>query len=265
MSFNFKKSNKFLLILLFQLILLSVSILSCTVSFIPGEEPAYLLLQNRFGIHGLFWEVVVFLILYILLRVCIVLEPNILRIVTFWMYTISGIFIACHLASILICSGHQHKDDDALCLDSSPSVIRGQNAIYISAPLFVLSFLMVHMSNCYHRYYYADISLNYNDTNGIVWDAILQNALFIIFAACISVCIIDDITWDWKYAYAFLFTAGITTYINGFSTFIFMTTTTGKNDTHDMILQEDYWTVAALVFLQPLLFVEDTIKFCLTN
>ena len=238
----------FMFILLLQLLFLCVSIVICSVSwntFIPGEvqelEAANVFLYHM-GIRGMMWEFVSFVLASILLRVCIQLQPKILLILSLLCYTISGTFLVCHVACILICSG----DEGEGCTAMSPSTIRGQNAVFISVSLIFTSFFIIHILNYYTKVNVDDIVLN----------TIIQNSLFILFVACGSICIIDDNIWDWKYAYSFLFTLGITTYINSFSAFILVS---NHNQEHDM------WQTASLVFLQPLLFVEESIRICLTT
>jgi hypothetical protein len=88
-------------------------------------------------------------------------------------------------------------------------------------------------------------------------DSITLNVILILFIACGSVCVIDDNTWDWKYAYVFIFTIGMTSYINGISIFIYFS--------NDAKKAYDAWQLVAIVYLQPLLFIEEAIITCLTT
>jgi hypothetical protein len=233
----------FLCILLAQISFLASFVLSVTssVSSSSAHLDIALFFRRTIGFEegSLVLEGLVFIITTLFMRVFIEIYPRILLLLSLLFYTLSGSFIVAHLASLLVCA------DDDTCLDSDPDTERGRNTIYISAPLLILSFLLVHGMNFY-------LGLK-----GAVLQAIARNTMFILFTVSCAICILDDDVWDWKYAYAFLFTLGITTYLNGVSTFILVS--------KEGEIIQDVWQTAALVFLQPLLFVEESVKLCLTT
>lgn len=237
----------FLIILFVQLFFLSLFILLCSVSFIPEtsqELEAASAFRHYMGLRWMVWEVLCVFLASILMRVCLNVQPRILLILSIVLYTIVGTFVACHITSILICG----TTDGDVCALSDPSTIRGQRAIFVSTPWLTLSFIINHL-----MYY------NPKEESMIIWRTLLQNTFMIVFSACISVCIIDDSEWDWKYAFAFLFTLGVTTYINVFSTFIRF-----SKDFHSYE-DQDMWKLTAMIYLQPLFCLEESIKICLTT
>ena len=235
------QNKGFLCILLAQVSFLVLFVLSVTSVSSSTHLDIALFFRHTIAFEGetLFLEVLVFIITTLFMRVSIEIYPRILLILSLIFYTLSGSFIVAHLASLLVCA------DDDTCMYSDSDTMRGRNTIYLSAPLPILSFLLVHGMNFYMG------------LNGAVLQAIVRNTLFILFTVSCAICIIDDDVWDWKYAYAFLFTLGITTYLNGVSTFILIS--------KEAEIIQDVWQMTALVFLQPLLFVEESVKLCLTT
>lgn len=231
----------FLFILLAQISVLSLFIFSVTWHL--SDSSTHLIVPFFFSQHvnfeggGVFWEIIIFVITSILMRISMELYPRILLISALFAYTLSGSFIATHLASLLVVCTHD------TCVISD----YGKNTIYVSTPLLVIAFLFIHTLNIYQ-----DIKTQ----KEAVISAIARNTMIVLFIVCTSICIIDDSAWDWDYAYAFLFTLALTTYLNGFSTFILF-----SKEVHD----KDVWQMAALVYLQPLLFIEDSVKVCLTT
>ena len=259
----------FLIIVLAQLLVLCFSALfTCSWILETSSDRVILLgIANEFyynvGLHGMIWEIVVFFVISFFLRLSLYLYPRILLILSLILYTLSGTVITCHLSSVIICSEASYIFDESNigeksiasestttlhCDASSPSAIRGRSAIYISTPLILFSFLFAHMNNFISLHGLAFLEQS-------IIRSIIQNTVFILFIVCGCVCIIDDSVWDWKYAYTCLFTLGFTAYLNGVSTYILFSPNKGK----------DIWQTAALVYLQPLVLVEDSIKTCLTT
>jgi hypothetical protein len=244
----------FLLILLFQVLFLVFSILlTCLWT---NAERVLVVADALYHTQGLMsWGIVAFVSTSVCLRLSLHLYPRILLILSLLFHTVAGTVIACHLSSLILCNNFSHLyygegggDDIDIdgCNTASPSTVRGQNAVYISVPLLLFSFVAVHMINVHRPHNTEAQSVNVS---------IIVSTIFILFVECGSVCIIDDTIWDWKYAYACLFTVGFTVYLNGVSTYVLFTQRSEESDK---------WERAALVYLQPLLLMEDSVKACLT-
>ena len=221
-----------------QLFIIALGVLQ-TISWSSDAtlEAAYALQGNAYCMTA----AAAFLIASFFLRCSMYIRPRLLLVMTILLFTLSGTFVLCCLSSILVCSSSELFSDHCRC--NAESTVRGQNAVYISISLLVLSFFTIHYA--IHR------STN---TKGMVMDTIARNTMLIMFVSCASVCVIDDNIWDWKYAFAFLFTLGLTTYINTLSAFVF----------HSNETDNDAWQLVGLVYLQPFLFIEDSLKACLS-
>ena len=235
----------FLLIIMFQLLFIGLFVIY-VVSWSGDTTTQVLEVASTLqSLASCIFSAIAFLVTTLIMRCTLYLRPRLLLCFSLLLHTISSTWVICCLSSILVCSTNEVFSD--ACLSTSPSTIRGQNAAYISVSLLVLSFFLIHFAN----HIISDIQA----TSNRVIDTIARNSMLIIFISCGSVCIIDDVVWDWKYAFAFLFTLGITTYINTISTFVFY-----SNESSSI----DAWQLVALVYLQPFLFIEDSMKICLT-
>jgi hypothetical protein len=189
-----------------------LAILLCQVSFLA----AAVLSTGAFAealYRSQWWEGLAFALACVCLRLS--LHHRRLLWLALLLYTLAGTVLVCHLAALLL--------PDA----------QGRSALYISAPLLPLSFAVVHL----HR-------------ARTVRESVLLSAALILFVECASVCILDDRVWDWRYAYACLFTVGGAVYVNAVSTYVLL----------EKLSAEDAWQGAALVYLQPLLLVEDALR-----
>lgn len=236
----------FFAILFTQLVFLSCAIL-CTVSLRDGKKITVAdWLHNGMGTQGLVYEMGALFVTCVLMRGCMAMKRNdgesrVLPAGALVLYTLVGTFLICHLASLVICYTDNNKEKT--CLVTTPSIVQGQNAVYIATALLVPSFIFVH---AYFRHG--------GDPMGI--RVIITNTLFILFASCSGICVVDDYVWDWKYAYTTLFALGFTTYISGFSTFV---SPTKEEEAVDPLL------TTLVFFLQPFLLVETALRLCLSS
>lgn len=237
----------FLLILLTQLLFLSCAIF--LTASLHDDSGKILVLANwmhsDMGIVWIAYELAVLLGICILMRVCIHAREGkwrLLQIGSLVLYTISGALLICHLASLVIC--YSEGNAQRPCLASTPSSVEGRNAVYISTALLVPSFIFTHVIN-YESKSSGDL---------MSMRTIITNTLFILFATCSSICVIDDYVWDWKYAYTTLFTLGFTTYVSGFSTLVSFSQS-----------EADPVFITLFFFLQPLLLLETMLENCLTS
>jgi hypothetical protein len=246
---NTSVPHGFLWILLFQVLFLVFSVLlTCLWT---NAERVLVVADAFYHSQGLIsWGIVAFVSTSVFLRLSLHLYPRVLLILSLLFHAVSGTVIVCHLSSLILCNNFSHLYDGGGgdidgCSAASASTVRGQNAIYISVPLLLFSFVAVHLTNIRHPH----------ATEESVTLSIIVSTVFILFVECGSVCIIDDTIWDWKYAYACLFTLGFTVYFNGVSTYILFSQRSEESDK---------WQRAALVYLQPLLLMEDSVRACLS-
>ena len=248
----------FLLILLAQVFILSF-VLIFTASFTSKEGilDVAKVFYTEIGVYGLLWELGLLVLSCVFLRLCV---NNPSRhaplIASLVMYTAAGCLILSHLVSLLICYNTDAIEirSGAECLASSESGIRGRNAVYIGAGLLVPSFIFIHLLN------FRGGAQHFEKAEEMAEKAILVTTVMLIFTVCGIICIIDDSVWDWKYAYTFLFSLCISAYLSGFSTFIVF----NQEGEFATTSNHQYPHMAALFFLQPLLFLEASIKICLS-
>jgi hypothetical protein len=249
----------FLFIQLCQVLFLSGSMV-LTASFIAdgsqGLNIAHAFHKNLNAKEAIPVEIALFFTTCLLLRLFLNFKRTLLLLTTLILYTACGAFMVCHICSLVIC------DDEEECPVDSPIISRGRNAVYLGAILLILPLFVVYYINFIHNDILLDDHHEWSTmVEKISLVAIISNTIVVVFVACCTVCIIDDTVWDWRYGYALLFTLAITTYISGVSSYIlFEEKTVGfslEKTTRNALQTQ------VLIILQPLLFVEASIKLCM--
>lgn len=251
----------FLFVQLCQLLFLSGSMIF-TASFIAdGSQElniAHAFQKNLTSIEAISIEFGVFFSSCIFLRLLLYSKNTLLLLCSMIFYTICGAILVCHISSMIVC--HENEEQ---CLASSTQTFRGRNAVYLSAALLILPIFVNYYIDVTYSSSPSSETMN-DEGKNISFIAIISNSIIVIFVAICTICIIDDAVWDWRYAYAILFTLAITTYISGISSYILFEDHHNKSTL--FLLEKttrDALQIEALVILQPLLFVEASVRICM--
>ena len=169
-----------------------------------------------------------FVLSYILLRACLRTQGLLLCLL---LNTLGVSMMGCQIA-VWLCA-----------TDDTDTFKRGKLAIALGCMSLLVSFITIQF--VWLHYYWQQ---NEGAVNTIVMRIITQSTVIVCFIFGASIVVIDDRVWEWRYAYAILFTVLISAYLNGFTAFFHLQN--NKNNASAA-------TVCAEIILQPILFIEE--------